>query len=497
MNKSYSVKKENSGKEFLKFIFLIFIMVIVRYRLPPIASILAFYSTLIVFFFSKKNYFWIAFFLFLKNAPGGLFQFDGTIPAIGLGAKSIDFQEFFMIIAFVKSLLIYRSKKMKIFYMSSYLPIFIYIIFLWVTTFYFGISTMKILRTLRFQMAFTMLFSMPVLLHDKDKMIKFMILIFKLAILIFTVQVVEYITGDKLIYYLGQTYSLSGFSANESYVDQQDFSGSLIRIAYGVHLLLLAMILSLFSYGKHFIKSKYLNLLTLAAGYGVFFLSGTRGWVIASTFLIGMWMLFVNRDIKKNSTIIVIFFVTLLMLFMLSSSIRNQLSMSWGRLQTLQSLAEGDKTAGGTLSRLTDRLYNLQEKVEKNLLIGLGYSDEFYENMDMHVANLTIILCGGILGIILWIMHWFTFCSKIFFLNQSLSPHNKYARRMLSFIFGLLTLLIIHSSSVGLFNFVPSPSFFFPISIFYAASNLFYWEAKKEEEKLREIAKQKALQELL
>jgi hypothetical protein len=133
--------------------------------------------------------------------------------------------------------------------------------------------------------------------------------------------------------------------------------------------------------------------------------------------------------------------------------VNERLAKSFQRLQAVESIAQGDITAEGTLQRLSERSPRVMKKFMENPLIGFGFSNEGAEYFDEHVANQTMLLSSGLFGYGLFLFSWLYFIGYIFLLNKSLNQYNPYKKRILVFIVGFLGLFFIHSTSGRIFGF--------------------------------------------
>jgi hypothetical protein len=112
----------------------------------------------------------------------------------------------------------------------------------------------------------------------------------------------------------------------------------------------------------------------------------------------------------------VIAFVTaigfFLIIIFISPQIGNQVEVASKRLATIGDLARGDLTAGGTLSRLTERGPRVMEGFKNStIILGAGYSDLYFEYADGHVGFQNILLHSGVIGFFIFI----SFAATLFF----------------------------------------------------------------------------------
>ena len=153
--------------------------------------------------------------------------------------------------------------------------------------------------------------------------------------------------------------------------------------------------------------------------------------------------------------------------------IGSQISLASKRLSTLEELASGDPTAGGTTTRLTVRGPRVMEGFKNStIILGAGFSNFYYSYSDGHVGFQNILLNSGVLGFIIFI----SFALKLFF--TPLRILNKFSNRHdLRSILRNLPLLVIAvltiNSGTQFWGFTTSPSrimllaFYFTISSFY------------------------------
>ncbi|HLP59512.1 MAG TPA: hypothetical protein VK186_11810, partial [Candidatus Deferrimicrobium sp.] len=81
---------ESLLKDSLKILALYFFTVLVIYKLPGIMGYILFIVFYILFYKSKKDYFWLAFFYALCTGPGGFFYISeevtiGQLPIFRIG----------------------------------------------------------------------------------------------------------------------------------------------------------------------------------------------------------------------------------------------------------------------------------------------------------------------------------------------------------------------------------------------------------------------------
>ncbi|HLO59603.1 MAG TPA: hypothetical protein VK179_12730 [Bacteroidales bacterium] len=241
----------------------------------------------------------------------------------------------------------------------------------------------------------------------------------------------------------------------------------LVRLTGGIVLSLYSIIISIYyivNKEKAF-KSRFLVLVsTISILY--IFLSATRGWMIASALLL-LYFLFTFIITKKKNIALIFSSLILLVItyFLIPSPIRRNLELSLNRLATLESLAEGNLTAEGTLIRLSERVPKIMSKIQESPIIGFGYSKISAEYYDGHIANHSIILMGGIVGLLLI---WGTLFSIFIYLFQ-IKVYKSHRFRSLAI--GLISILVIHSTSRNMISYYMSADASFLICLIFNLVN--------------------------
>ena len=98
---------------------------------------------------------------------------------------------------------------------------------------------------------------------------------------------------------------------------------------------------------------------------------------------------------------IALVFIVLISIVLTIPKINLQILQVVERTLTMEDLAKGDLTAGGSLSRLTERGPRVMKKFYEQPVLGYGFSEEYYKFLDGHVGNQSLLLNGGIIGFII------------------------------------------------------------------------------------------------
>jgi hypothetical protein len=128
-------------------------------------------------------------------------------------------------------------------------------------------------------------------------------------------------------------------------------------------------------------------------------MTGTRSWILGFTL---MYLFYFYLNFKRFGKKVVAFVIALgffLIIIFMTPQIGNQINVASKRMATIQKLVAGDLTAGGTLSRITERGPRVMEGFKNStIILGAGYSDLYFEYGDTHVGFQNNLLQSGVIG---------------------------------------------------------------------------------------------------
>lgn len=465
----YFYKGTDDKNQYGLFIYLYILTVLINYYTPGIIRISFFVAILFLFFKSKNNAFWLAFLSCLIYAPGYLFHptdANFCLPFFGLPGlgRDISYNEIVVIVIFLKSAA--QKNRIKVNNIFWILVLFSFILF--IVSFLWGIAPLKIFRTIRFLVPYTLLWAIPNLLFNVVKMRVLFnyFLMFTIPVILCQLYVIFF--GQHLMFLLGGSFGFRNETLNDVTFDSLS---DLIRPLYSTHILLLNIFYSLYLIliNKNDGKYKYAPLF-LILSFLSFLITGTRGYVIASVIMILIFSIINIKKLFLNAQY-VFFGFGLFMILLLSPGIGAQFRLSLERIFTVQSILEGDKTANGTLKRLTERQPKVLAKAEESLLLGFGFSDDYYKYKDGHVANATLLLNGGVIGVfvfIFFILYLFNKAYQIFLRTKR--------TEVLAIIIGISGFLVVHSTSYMVFSFLIGGANFLAFLLLLSFSNVILYE---------------------
>jgi hypothetical protein len=433
-------------------LFLVYVglTIVFIYFLRGILTYLFFAVLFLLFYKSKKNYLWFAYLFTFIETPGGLFYYGSkadlvSAPLITIGSGfSFTIPEIFFLVALIKALQL-GKRNFSLFQKELH----IFLIFIPILYFYsilIGMSMDAHLSSLRVLFVFSLLYSFPRLMQSESDYKRFYLLISIMVFFVFLAQGLLLTTQSDLVKLLtGQ--SQTRFAVREVLLERPIFSTFLLFFAFIISLFYLML-------KKSGLKRTYLLLVALISFLAIF-LTATRGWIVSFS-IISLLFIFFNRKINFFNILGILLIGSLLV----STSLKNpilgkQLAYSVERTSTLESFAEGDITAEGTLNRLTVRGPAVMESFKQSPIIGWGFSDRYGYKGDAHVGLQSTLALTGIIGMLLFIWFWARYIVKVRNINNRLQRKNPYKGALVIFIVGFLGLLIINATSTMFFGFFP------------------------------------------
>jgi hypothetical protein len=421
------------------------------YRLRTPISNFVFYSFIFLgFLISKRIIFWTAILFIVLNTPWGLFYYVPYDWYFGLTTTvGISYVSLIGLIVFIKSLSIFRKKELRLKDMLSlfYKPVIYFTVFMLIWSLVYGHNLVSLYNIVQFFPSFLIFLVIPTIMDD-NQLIKFNKIIFLFSIIHFLGSLAEIISP-------GSFMRLIFFGPPPTGVA---YETGLIRFVGGIAIHLYTIIIALFYLSTRSASFKHWYLWLIVSLSYIFILSSaTRGWMIASTFMLsGYFIYFVLRIKQSIKTFASVTLVILFVIVLIPDSLKTNINAAINRLETMKAITEGDLTAEGTLSRITERGPVVLTRFSESPVVGFGFSKVTAEFFDEHVGNHSILLMGGIIGlIIIWgsVLALTFFIFRVDFKNSGKGV----------FVIGLalLTIMIIHSTSRSMIAFyMPADSAF-------------------------------------
>lgn len=472
------------NNDITKIYILLLFSIIIRYFLPLSIGNAYFLLLLVIFYRTRQNYLWIAFFFILLQPPGYLFYHIGnySLPKFSVTSTvQISYFHLVFMVAVLKSrkYIIYKGS----FFKNGIKILLGYLIFLTFITIVYDENINRIFGIALGVMPFLSLFFIPRLITSESQYVNLFKILFSVVFLLIFSQVWDVIMARPFAMYLGEVSI--GYSGRQIFDNEltKFYAESTRAGIYGSHLMLISFIASFYylTIGvKHFNKNYLyiiISLITLS-----FILSGTRGWIICSLFII---FFFVINNIKFPSHAFKMVFIPILIIlsiFIISDTVQRFVYSGIERLTTINLLLSGDITAGGTLGRLSIRSPRVMDKFEQSPIIGFGFTDDFKEYRDSHVGHQTMLLNGGIIGYLLFMLFFIQYNYKLYYAYKSASRNNIYRKSIFVFIIGFAGMFILHSSSIMMFGYEVGMANGLMLGLFFVFSDFTYkalWQIER------------------
>jgi hypothetical protein len=460
--------KKNIPKDTVWFLLLVSVTVLMTYKAPRLLTTLWYIFTLVLYYRSKDEAFWLAFYLVTVD---GFFGFLGvytvTIQLLP-GLPAIELAQFYIILTLIKALQI-KSRPL-IFYKKYLAILLLYLIFLiiWGQMMGFSGGLTAYFRILKLSLPFILFYSLPRLLTTYQTYRRLFGFIFIVFLGAFATQLFVLLSGI-----------LPAKIAELS--DDQVAEAGAYRGFYNVGITLLGLFGALFYLSERNSKSYdriYLFIIIIST-YGMAYLSATRGWIVSfSIIIILSFVLASGTGVSKVTGFVFVFFIAAY-IGLSNNKIKEQIDFANERLKTLGAVTEGDLTAGGTLARIAERGPRVMKVFKENPIFGWGFSDTSRKYSDGHVGNQTLLLHSGIVGFVLLTGFLFYFSIKLTELFLSKKRYNPLKTSIPVFIIFLAGWFIIHSTSGQHFNYMGIPAQVIPQVIFFSLGSFVYSNSKK------------------
>ena len=458
-------------RDLINFLLLVLVAIGAKYYAPPIITTLVYVGFLVAYFRSENEPFWLAFFLVTADGVFGfLGRFEATL-AIVPGLPEAEISQLYVVLTLFKV----RAKGAlnRPFYHSMMVVAGIYIVFLIAQGFAIGLTTsMQVqFRVIKEVLPFMLFYSIP---HLMDKEIHYRQLfkyIFPVAILAFGAQFFTIMYKTSPLQFFGAKIEtrrkiLINLDVRADHAYRGIYNECILIIGY------LGAVFHLVTKHPKF-NRYYLYLVTLSI-FLAYFISATRGYTFGFLIVFVLFVLLMVKLTPKRLVVIGGFAILALYGLLSIPVIKIQFELSFKRMETMLSLAEGDLTAGGTLIRISERGPRVMKKWAESPLTGWGFSDFFLENRDLHTGNQTLLLHGGIIGALIMGGFFIYFCGMLFFRSMNLPRDHPYKHPLLIFPVFFVGWFFIHTSTQYYFTYALTPDIGLIQAIFFSMGALIY-----------------------
>jgi hypothetical protein len=433
------------------FLSLVLASVGVTYFAPEFFGFVFYVATLVVYYRSKSEAFWLAYFTVLSDGFFGFFGMYSAMITLIPGLPAVEVGQLYILLSVAKA---YKKPvEFRPFYQTPLLVLGIYVLFLLVQGYVLGVS-MELnvqFRLFKWIVPLLLLYSIPRLFERLEHYRDIFLFLFPVAFAAFFAQVVTIVTAHTPMQILGvQGKVWYAVEVTSKKIYRGSYSDNIMIITYFGALFFLACKKRYFSNGYLFA--------VIAANFASVFLSATRGWVLCfSLTAIAAAVFVLDFNLRRFLTIGMIG-IAFLFFARFVPVIGVQIDNAYKRMLSLEKLAGGDLTAGGTLVRLNERGPRVMKKWRDSPLTGWGFSTGFMESNDFHVGNQNILMHSGIVGALLMGLFFLNFIGKLFLKSVSLPPEAAMKGVMLIVVIYFFGWFLLHSTSLQLFSYYQIPA---------------------------------------
>ena len=400
-----------------------------------------------LFWYSKSDYFWFAFFLIISAFPGGFFlEMSGTalrrLPVFSPIPKiSFSVMDIFLIIALIKAII--RGKKTKLIDVFRLKNIAILIPYIIIVSVFYGVSLKAFLNgTARGFFFYTLLFSFPALIYNRKEIYKFMVLFFPFAILEIMAQIFTLKTGMEFatVFHSGAASEILNSVTGEIRAIPSGYIN--IRLAYVFAFVLLE--------SKENIVPKLYSYLIILISLSSVIISATRSAIIMYIFIFIAYFVFIAR--KKPNVFLQIFISSAVFIMLLDTfnvlDLNNILDSSYNRFVGAVSMEDGSVKAEDTFdNRISNRLPILWDNIKKSILIGYGFSDKYFNIYDGHLGGVFVgLLQAGVFGYSLYVIFIINIYRKCFWYIKKIPKDSSFYGIIKVFTLSFIGYMIVNLS---------------------------------------------------
>jgi hypothetical protein len=379
---------------------------------------------LVLFWYSKTDYFWFAFFMIISSFPAGLFS-DSSYDAVRrlpiyspISKISFSLLDLFLIISFFKAAIKGKSVKLlDVFKIKKIVYIIPYVV---ITSLFFGVTFKVFLNhTLRGLFFYTIFYSFPALIYTKKDIYKFMTMFFPFVFLEILAQIYTISTGNLF----------TNLFYGSSIIVHNSITGDIRALPYGFLIMRIAFSFAfVFLDNEERIVPKYYALLVILTSILSVIIAATRTPIIIFILTFIIYFVFIAK--KKPNIIIQVFILIVIVVSLLDFvkvfNLGDIINSSFKRLIGAVSIEQGTMKVEDTFdNRLNVRLPILLNAVKNSFLIGYGLSDKYFEYYDGHIGGVLIgFLQVGIFGYTMYLVFIYNIFKKCFYYIRKLAGNN-------------------------------------------------------------------------
>jgi hypothetical protein len=335
-------------------------------------------------------------------------------------------------------------------------------------------------RNVKVVLPLFLLYALPGLMTRERDYRELFSYLFAVALFILGAQVFTISTGQSPANYFAAVEEGIGFTMEVN-------EDATYRGFYNPGITLLAIFGSMFymAFREKQFAFNYLVAVLLAVLLAIF-LSATRGWILSFSLATVLFLFFVLKVSPKRLGLLLMVGMSFFLASLFLPTVRVQVNNSIDRLMTIQKLAGGDTSAGGTLKRLEERGPRVMRQWDKSRLTGWGFSDHYFAYRDYHVGNQNLLLHAGVVGMALLYLFLGYLTLGMALRNGQLSRYHPYKGAMLVFPIFLFGWFLLHSTSIQQFGYETTLVQGMVLSIFFSFAGLAFHESGLPADELRD-----------
>ncbi len=427
-------------------IFLLFALTVyIVYYAPEGVDKLFCASLFVIFWYSKSNYFWFAFFLIISSYPAGFFtEISGInirrLPVYSpIPSISLSMMDLFLIVALFKAIL--RGKKIYLIDIFNIKKIALILPFIVLVSFFYGITLKLFLNeTVRGLFFYTLFFSFPALLPNKKEVYKFMVMFFPFVLLELIAQLYTVNTGIEFgnIFRAGALESI-----------RDPLTGEIRAIPIGYIIMRLAFVFAfVLMETKEKIVPKFYALLVIIISLISVIIAETRSAITMFTFIFVLYFIMIAK--KKPNIILQLFIVSIIFLIILDFAnifnLNRIVGSSYDRYVGAVSMQENSIKMEDTFdNRVSNRLPILLDAIKKSFFVGYGFSDKYFEVWDPHLGGVIVgLLQAGIFGYFFYVVFIVNLFRKSFKYIKKLRDDNSFKSHIKVFVLCFFGYLLVN-----------------------------------------------------
>jgi hypothetical protein len=408
--------------------------------MPSIATQILSLILLIAYYRSKDELFWLTFVFILTANPAGFFSTADKSNILSLidlqGLGSLYFWIPFTLLAYLKNFnKPFPNKIMlrNVFFISGFYLLILFLLY----------DVYKVIPLIRTLIPWFIIIVILKNIRSIDDITKFYRMIIVFIPIVLVGQLYKIVNGVEL------TTILGGISNIKFVTSSITETGSAARPIEGLNIVYLSLFTSTYLL-KMKVKSidrKYLIVFLFMSFVSVF-LTATRSWLVGALIIIAVY--FIVTDYRIKLIRVLQFAVLVIMLSFIVNRIpflERQTDLAIDRYMTMEKLASGDLTAGGTLKRFDQRAPKVMRGFWEMPITGLGYGKMAYTYSDGHVGHHNLLMHTGIIGYSIFAIFWVFYIIIFIYKDIALFKGNPYKGVMTICSAFLLTLVMIHTTS--------------------------------------------------